>query len=156
MVSQDTFLFNDTVRNNITLYQEFAQKEIDRAVEEAGLKDFIDSLPEGILTMVEENGKNFSGGEKQRISLARAILRKSSVLLLDEFTASLDQLTAKEIEQRLLLRKDCLLIAVTHRLDPELLRQYDKILVMSLGRIAAWGTYDELQKEKVVIFSKNG
>ena len=90
MVSQDTFLFNDTVRNNITLYQEFAQKEIDRAVEEAGLKDFIDSLPEGILTMVEENGKNFSGGEKQRISLARAILRKSSVLLLDEFTANLD------------------------------------------------------------------
>ena len=156
MVSQDTFLFNDTIRNNITLYQEFAQKEIDRAVEEAGLKDFIDSLPEGILTMVEENGKNFSGGEKQRISLARAILRKSSVLLLDEFTANLDQLTAKEIEQRLLLQKDCLIIGVTHRLNPELLRQYDKILVMSLGRIAAWGTYDELQKEKVVIFSKNG
>lgn len=156
VVSQDTFLFNDTVQNNITLYREFPQEEIDRAVEEAGLKGFVDSLPEGILTMVEENGKNFSGGEKQRISLARAILRKSSVLLLDEFTASLDQLTAKEIEQRLLLRKDCLLIAVTHRLDPELLRQYDKILVMSLGRIAACGTYDELQKEKVVIFSKNG
>lgn len=113
------------------------------------MKDFIDSLPEGILTMVEENGKKFSGGEKQRISLARAILRKSSVLLLDEFTASLDQLTAKEIEQRLLLRKDCLLIAVTHRLDPELLRQYDKILVMSLGRIAAWGHMMSCRRKKL-------
>ncbi|MDE7353793.1 MAG: ABC transporter ATP-binding protein/permease [Acetatifactor sp.] len=147
VVSQDVFLLNDTVRNNITLYGEYTQQEIDRAVEEAGLKEFADSLPEGLLTMVDENGKNFSGGEKQRISLARVILRKSRVLLLDEFTANLDERTAEEIERRLLLRKDCLIIAVTHRLNPELLRQYDGILIMSHGQFAACGTYDELQKE---------
>lgn len=102
------------------------------------------SLPEGLHTKVDENGKNLSGGEKQRVSLARAILRKNRILLLDEFTANLDEQTAGEIEQRLLAREDCLIIAVTHRLKPETLRQYDKILVLSQGRIRTAGTYDEL------------
>ena len=132
MVSQDTFLFNDTIRNNITLYQEgYTASEIEKALEQAGLKKLIDSLPEGIGTEVRENGKNFSGGEKQRISLARVLLEKKQILFLDEFTAHLDEQTAGEIERRLLAERDCMVIAVTHRLQPEILGQYDQVLYLS-------------------------
>lgn len=150
VVSQDAFLFNDTLQNNITLFEDCPRQMLDKAIEEAGLKEFVDTLPEGLQTMVEESGKNFSGGEKQRISLARVILRRSSVLLLDEFTANLDERTAKEIEQRILARKDSLVITVTHRLNQEILRQYDRILVLSQGKLVASGTYEELQQKKAL------
>lgn len=128
-VSQDTFLFQDTIQNNIILYDEkYTPQEIEAAVEQAGLKELITSLPEGLSTMIGENGKNFSGGEKQRLSLARALLRKSKVLLLDEFTANLDRETAGKIEERIMGLKDCLVITVTHRLDPGTLSRYDGIL----------------------------
>lgn len=128
-VSQDTFLFQDTIQNNITLYhEEYTPQEIEAALEQAGLKELVDSLPEGLSTMVEENGKNFSGGEKQRLSLARALLRKSRVLLLDEFTANLDKETAEKIEAQVMGLKDCLIITVTHRLTPDMLSRYDGIL----------------------------
>ena len=128
-VSQDTFLFQDTIQNNITLYhEEYTPQEIEAALEQAGLKELVDSLPEGLSTMVEENGKNFSGGEKQRFSLARALLRKSRVLLLDEFTANLDKETAEKIEEQVMGLKDCLIITVTHRLTPDMLSRYDGIL----------------------------
>lgn len=150
VVSQDAFLFNDTLQNNITLFEDCPRQMLDKAIEDAGLKEFVDTLPAGLQTMVEESGKNFSGGEKQRISLARVILRRSSVLLLDEFTANLDERTAKEIEQRILARKDSLVITVTHRLNQEILRQYDRILVLSQGKLAASGTYEELQQKKAL------
>ncbi len=150
VVSQDAFLFNDTLQNNITLFEDCPRQMLDKAIEEAGLKEFVDTLPEGLQTMVEESGKNFSGGEKQRISLARVILRRSSVLLLDEFTANLDERTAKEIEQQILARKDSLVITVTHRLNQEILRQYDRILVLSQGKLVASGTYEELQQKKAL------
>lgn len=128
-VSQDTFLFQDTIQNNITLYhEEYTPQEIEAALEQAGLKELVDSLPEGLSAMVEENGKNFSGGEKQRLSLARALLRKSRVLLLDEFTANLDKETAEKIEEQVMGLKDCLIITVTHRLTPDMLSRYDGIL----------------------------
>lgn len=131
MVSQDTFLFNDTIYNNVTLYREgYTAAEVERALEQAGLSDLIDSLPEGMDTVVSENGKNFSGGEKQRISLARVLLGKKKILLLDEFTAHLDPQTAREIESRLLEKKDCLVIAVTHHLLPEIRERYDQVLAM--------------------------
>ena len=128
-VSQDTFLFQDTIQNNITLYhEEYTPQEIEAALEQAGLKGLVDSLPEGLSAMVEENGKNFSGGEKQRFSLARALLRKSRVLLLDEFTANLDKETAEKIEEQVMGLKDCLIITVTHRLTPDMHSRYDGIL----------------------------
>lgn len=130
-VSQDTFLFQDTIQNNISLYDDtYTTHEIEEALKQAGLKTLVDSLPEGLSTVIDENGKNFSGGEKQRLSLARALLRKSKILLLDEFTANLDKKTAQEIEERLLTRKDCLIITVTHHLEPETMRQYDGVLDM--------------------------
>ncbi len=128
-VSQDTFLFQDTIQNNITLYhEEYTPQEIEAVLEQAGLKGLVDSLPEGLSAMVEENGKNFSGGEKQRFSLARALLRKSRVLLLDEFTANLDKETAEKIEEQVMGLKDCLIITVTHRLTPDMYSRYDGIL----------------------------
>ena len=128
-VSQDTFLFQDTIQNNITLYDEkYTRQEIEAAVEQAGLKELVDSLPEGLSTMIDEDGKNFSGGEKQRLSLARALLRKSKVLLLDEFTANLDKETARRLESRILALEGCLVIVVTHRLESDTLQQYDGIL----------------------------
>ena len=146
VVFQDTFLFNDTIRNNITLYHDrYTLQEINDAIEQAGLKELVDSLPEGLSTIVSENGKNFSGGEKQRFGLARVLLRKNKVLLFDEFTANLDEETAKQIEEHLLSLSECLIITVTHRLNPEILRQYDQILVVAHGRIADVGTYDELK-----------
>ena len=128
-VSQDTFLFQDTIQNNITLYhEEYTPQEIEAALNQAGLKELVDSLPEGLSAMVEENGKNFSGGEKQRFSLARALLRKSRVLLLDEFTTNLDKETAEKIEEQVMGLKDCLIITVTHRLTPDMRSRYDGIL----------------------------
>ena len=128
-VSQDTFLFQDTIQNNITLYhEEYTPQEIEAVLEQAGLKELVDSLPEGLSAMVEENGKNFSGGEKQRLSLARALLRKSRVLLLDEFTANVDKETAEKIEEQVMGLKDCLIITVTHRLTPDMRSRYDGIL----------------------------
>ena len=137
-VSQDTFLFQDTIQNNITLYhEEYTPQEIEAALDQAGLKELVDSLPEGLSTMVEENGKNFSGGEKQRFSLARALLRKSRVLLLDEFTANLDKETAEKIEEQVMGLKDCLIITVTHRLTPDMHSRYDGILDLTQTRNGA-------------------
>ncbi len=131
VVSQETFLFQDTLRNNIALYNDnYTSEEIDAAIEQAGLKALVDALPEGLSTVINENGKNFSGGEKQRISLARALLRKSRILLLDEFTANLDEKTALEVEERVLELEDCLVIAVTHRGKAEILKKYDRVVML--------------------------
>lgn len=128
-VSQDTFLFQDTILNNITLFDEkYTLPEIESAVEQAGLAELVASLPEGLSTMAGENGRNFSGGERQRLSLARALLRKNRVLLLDEFTANLDRETARKIEERIMRLDDCLTITVTHRLEPDMRPRYDGIL----------------------------
>lgn len=128
-VSQDTFLFQDTILNNITLFDEkYTLPEVESAVEQAGLAELVASLPEVLSTTAGENGRNFSGGERQRLSLARALLRKSRVLLLDEFTANLDRETARKIEERIMRLDDCLTITVTHRLEPDMRPRYDGIL----------------------------
>ena len=128
-VSQDTFLFQDTILNNITLFDEkYTLSEVESAVEQAGLAELVASLPEVLSTTAGENGRNFSGGERQRLSLARALLRKSRVLLLDEFTANLDRETARKIEERIMRPDDCLTITVTHRLEPDMRPRYDGIL----------------------------
>lgn len=130
-VSQEPFFFQDTIRNNITLYDEsYRTSDIEAAMEQAGLKGFLAALPQGLATVITENGKNLSGGERQRLSLARALLRGSRILLLDEFTANLDRATAEEIEEELAGRTDCLTIAVTHHLGPDALSRYDGQLVL--------------------------
>ncbi len=129
VVSQDVFLFNDTVRNNVTLFdQSYSEKQIKRALAEAGLLEIVESLPNGLDTIVEENGKNFSGGEKQRISLARAFLLKRPILILDEGTSAIDSISGANIEDELLRDSELTLVLITHDVSAEHLRLFDAVL----------------------------
>lgn len=153
LISQNIFLFDDTVRNNITLYREYPAEALDEAIRMAGLKETIDNLEEGLDTKVEENGSRFSGGEKQRIAIARALLHNKSLLLLDEATSSLDNECAREIEESILGLNNITCIAVTHKLYSNVLQKYDKIFVMNEGKIVEQGTFQELM-EKSGTFQK--
>ena len=144
LISQNIFLFDDTVRNNITLYREYPADALDEAIRTAGLKETIDNLEEELDTKVEENGSRFSGGEKQRIAIARALLHNKSLLLLDEATSSLDNECAREIEESILGLKNITCIAVTHKLYSNALQKYDEIFVMNDGKIVEQGTFQEL------------
>ena len=98
-VEQQVFLFEDTIRNNITLYKDYREEEINLAIERAGLTDFIKGLPNGLDTIIYDNGKNISGGERSRIAIARGLLAKTDIIFLDEAFASLDAKVAQEIEK---------------------------------------------------------
>lgn len=147
LISQDIFLFDDTVRNNITLYREYLADALDEAIRMAGLKEMLEHLDEGLETRVEENGSRFSGGEKQRIAIARALLHHKNLFLLDEATSSLDNECAREIEESILGMKNVTCIAVTHKLHSDILQRYDKIFVMDDGEIIEQGTYQELMEK---------
>lgn len=144
VIPQRIFMFQTTIRNNITLYDDVSDYELQAVIHRAGLCDVIDALADGLDTMIEENGNNFSGGEQQRIAIARAYLKKSEVLILDEATSALDNKTAKEIDDVLLRDETLTCLSITHRLQPELLRRYDQILVFDQGSIVEQGTFDEL------------
>ena len=128
MIHQKTFLFNDSIRNNLTLWKSYTEQEITDAIEKAGLTEFIRALPKGLDTMVEENGSNFSGGECQRLAIARALLSGKDILLMDEATAVLDEQTAASVENRILSLDNVTCISVTHRLLPEASKKYASIL----------------------------
>lgn len=147
LISQDIFLFDDTVRNNITLYREYPAEALAEAVRMAGLKEAINHLENGLDTRVEENGLRFSGGEKQRIAIARALLHHKSLFLLDEATSSLDNECAREIEETILGMENVTCIAVTHKLYPDALQKYDRIFVMDDGKIVEQGTFQELMEK---------
>lgn len=147
LISQNIFLFDDTIKNNITLYREYPADAIEKAICMAGLKETIDHLDEGLDTRVEENGSRFSGGEKQRIAIARALLHNKSLFLLDEATSALDNECARKIEESILDLKNITCIAVTHKLHPNILRRYDKIFVMNDGEIVEQGTFRELMEK---------
>ena len=128
-MSQEAFLFDDTLKNNITLYQDgYSDDMIMNAIKAAGLWELTTKLPDGLDTRVSEGGNNFSGGEKQRINLARVLLKDSQVLLFDEFTANLDKETAFSIEKNVLDLKDKTIIVVTHHMDERLRDKYDEII----------------------------
>ena len=126
-VEQQVFIFEDTLKNNITLYKEYSDEEIKEAIEEAGLTSFIENLPDGLNTMIYDNGKNISGGERSRIVIARAMLAKASVLFMDEAFAALDMERAREIEQTILKLKNITVINVSHVIFKDSKSQYDKI-----------------------------
>ena len=96
-ISQKTFLFNDSIRNNICLYQSFTDEQLENAIQAAGLHDYIALLPEGLDTRISENGKNLSGGQIQRIGIARLVLRSYQLIIADEITANLDEITANAV-----------------------------------------------------------
>lgn len=153
MIHQNVFLFEDTLRANITMFQEEPDEEIKAAVKKAGLEKIVEDNPLGIEQMVCENGNNFSGGEKQRIAIARAILTRAEVLLLDEATSSLDAELSMQIEELILSQKETTILNVTHRFHESILKQYDCILTMHQGNIVEMGTFEELMKKKQFFYS---
>lgn len=134
-IEQRVFLFNDTLRSNITMYKDYGPDEIENAVRLAGLKELVDRLPQHLETLVEGNGVNFSGGEMQRIAIARAILAKSRFMIFDEATANMDTALAREIEEIIMNLEHTGIIYITHHQSKELLRAADHVLTMKDWRI---------------------
>lgn len=149
---QQTYIFNDTVFNNVALYQEYSKEEVIDALRKAEIYDIIQKLPNGVDEIVIENGSNFSGGELQRIALARLFLRNKSMTFLDEITSGLDNETAYEIEKRL-LEEDMTIINITHRYNKTLMQKYDEIIVMDNGKIVEIGSFEQLFKEGTAFYS---
>ena len=146
MIQQDVFVFNSSVKNNVTMFKDFSREEIDEAMKRAKLDSFI--MEKGENYLCGENGKGLSGGEKQRISIARSLLKKSKVLLADEATSALDADTAFKVSDDILNLSGMLRIVITHSLDEILLKRYDDILVLKDGRIEEKGGFDELMAKK--------
>ena len=144
LVSQDTTLFDDTIRNNISYSKPDAtDEEIIEASKNSFSHDFIDKLPKKYETQIGENGVKLSGGEKQRLSIARAILKKTSIILLDEATSSLDSETENKIQQGLsFLTKNKTTIVIAHRLSTIL--NSEKIFVIDKGQLISEGTHSNL------------
>ena len=144
LVSQDTTLFDDTIRNNIAYANlKATEEEIIEAANKSFSSEFIEKMPDRYNTLIGENGLRLSGGEKQRISIARAMLKKSSIILLDEATSSLDADTEQKIQQALtLLTKNKTTIVIAHRLSTIL--NSDQIYVIDTGKVIATGNHNEL------------
>lgn len=115
-VDQQVYLFQDTVRFNITLGKNYTDEEIMAVIKNCRLEDYVESLPDGLDTVITENGKNLSGGQRQRIALARGLIRKVKYIILDEGTSALDETNALDIESNLLDTPDLGVIIITHNL----------------------------------------
>ncbi len=151
LIGQNVFVFDDTVRNNITMFRDFPADNVDSAVDRAGLAELI--AGRGPDYRCGENGAGLSGGERQRLSIARALLRGTPVLLLDEATASLDNETSYAVTQAILDLAGVTRLTVTHRLEGPLLRQYDEIFVLRDGELCEQGTFRELMERKGYFYS---
>ena len=148
MVFQDVYLFQDTIRNNIRFGKTDAtEEEIIATAKKACCHDFIMRLPKGYDTLVGEGGCTLSGGEKQRISIARAMLKDAQIILLDEATASLDPENEVEVQKAIdALIKGHTVIAIAHRLKT--IKGADQIIVLDNGRIREKGTHETLMQAK--------
>lgn len=143
-VFQNVYLFQDTIANNIRFGQPDAPVEkVIEAAKKACCHDFIMALPDGYDTLIGEGGANLSGGEKQRISIARAIMKDAPIIILDEATANVDPESEQELTSAIeALTREKTIIMIAHRLKT--VRHADNILVIDTGRIAQSGTHDQL------------
>ena len=148
IVQQDVYIFDDTLKANITLSQSFTEDDIKKAVQQSGLESYILENELGLQTLCGENGSNLSGGERQRVSIARALIRKTPILLLDEATSSLDNKITTEIENSILEIQDLTVLVVTHKLNKSMLKKYNRILFMKNGVIVEDGSFDNLMDRK--------
>jgi ATP-binding cassette, subfamily B, bacterial len=144
LVSQDTYLFNDTLRANVSLARPDADEAaIARALKQAALSDFVASLPEGLDTRVGERGVQLSGGQRQRVAIARAFLKNAPTLILDEATSHLDAVSEAQVRQALdSLMRDRTTIVIAHRLST--VRHADLLIVLDQGHLVEFGTHGEL------------
>lgn len=134
LIHQDVYLFDDSVYNNICLYETFPRDALTRALEHSGVNRFLGSLEGGLEYGVGENGNRLSGGQKQRVAIARALIRNTPILILDEGTSAIDSKTAEDIEGALLAMEELTLITITHH--STLLSRYDRVFEMAEGKLA--------------------
>ena len=151
MIQQNVFVFNSTIRNNITMFSDFPEEEIDRAVRLSGLKKLMDE--KGADYLCGENGSGLSGGERQRISIARALLRKTPVLFVDEATAALDAETSFEVLDAILKLDGYTRVIVTHDLDENILKRCTGLFALKNGDVSEQGTFEELMAQKGYFYS---
>ena len=147
-VAQETFLFNETIRFNLLLAQPKAnEKDIIDALKLAAAYEFVSKLPEGLDTVIGDRGVRLSGGERQRLALARALLRKPSLLILDEATSNLDSENEKKILNAIEnLHGEITILIIAHRLST--IKNADNIYLIDEGRILESGTWNELLKKE--------
>jgi len=153
LVSQETLLINDSLRHNITYgLKDISEAELNDVLRRSRLEDFIRKLPKGVDTLIGDRGVRLSGGEKQRVSIARALLKNAEILILDEATSSLDSRTESLIQEAI---DDAVAgrtsIVIAHRLST--IKHADKIVVIEEGRVSEEGTLDDLLASKGAFFA---
>lgn len=151
VLQQDVFLFDSSLRNNITMFNDYDEQTLNDAIKNAGLESLV--AEKGLEYRVGERGEKLSGGEKQRVSIARVLIRKSPVIYMDEATSSLDSKTALSVEKAILNIPDTTLISISHRYSREILEQYDCIIALKDGKIEETGTFGELMDRKGYFYS---
>ena len=153
MIQQNVFMFDDTIKENIKLFANYSDEKVIKACKRSGIYNLMERLPNGIDSLVGENGSKLSGGEKQRIAIARSLINDTQILILDESTSALDNETAYNLESSLLELDDLTLIVVTHKLIKNILLNYDEIIVMRDGKIVEKGSFEELINLKGYFYS---
>lgn len=148
-IYQDVFLFEDTIANNITLYKEYEEDKIYQAIDSAGLRDLLGKKADGLNEMLLENGKNLSGGERQRISIARAIIKDSKILFVDEGTSSLNEELGRNVENTI-LSLNSTVIAISHRYYKGITENYDYVLEIVNGKVNKYSSEEYFQGELAV------
>lgn len=161
IIHQNIYMFDSSIRDNLTLFEDYSDEAIENAIDLSGLRALIKSLSDGINSSVGENGCNLSGGEKQRIAIARAIIKNTPILVIDEATSSLDNETSYNIENSILNIPELTCLVVTHKLNEEILKKYDSIFVLKDGALIEQGTFDELMGRRAFFYNlynvaKNG
>lgn len=159
LVNQFPYIFDMTIKENLLLAKSDAtDEEINYTIKQSALKEFIDTLPNGINTKVGESGIKLSGGQKQRLAIARALLRNSSILIFDESTSSLDNFAQNDIKKTIdNLKGSSTIVIVAHRLST--IKDVDKIFFLDNGKIIDEGTFEELfnrnEKFKTMFLAEN-